>query len=49
MLLILIIVLILFGGGGGAYGYRNYGASGGLVPLVLVVLVIWLLVGRVGI
>jgi hypothetical protein len=48
MLLLIIILILLFGGGGGYYGYSNYGATGGVVPLVLVVLVIWLLVGRGG-
>jgi len=49
MLLLIIVLLLLFGGGGGYYGYSNYGATGGLVPLVRVVVVIWLLVGRGGI
>jgi hypothetical protein len=48
MLLLIIILVLLFGGGGGYYGYSNYGATGGLVPLVLVVLVVWLLIGRGG-
>ena len=39
MLLLIIILVLLFGGGGGYYGYSNYGATGGLVPLVLVVVV----------
>ena len=41
MLLLIIILVLLFGGGGGYYGYSNYGATGGLVPLVLVIVVIW--------
>jgi hypothetical protein len=48
MLLLIIILVLLFGGGGGYYGYTNYGATGGLVPLVLVIAVVWLLVGRGG-
>ena len=48
MLLLIIVLVLLFGGGGGYYGYSNYGATGGLVPLVLVIVVIWLLVGRGG-
>ena len=40
MLLLIIILILLFGGGGGYYGYSNYGAPGGLVPLVLVVVVV---------
>ncbi len=46
MLLLIIILIVLFGGGGGYYGYSNYGPAGGLAPIILVVLVIWLLVGR---
>ena len=48
MLLLIIILLLLFGGGGGYYGYSNYGPTGGIVPILLVVLEIWLLVGRGG-
>jgi hypothetical protein len=48
MLILIIVLLLLFGGGGGYYGYSNYGPTGGLVPIILVVLVIWLIVGRGG-
>ena len=48
MLLLIIVLILLFGGGGGYYGYSNYGPVGGLVPIILVVVVIWLLLGRGG-
>ena len=48
MLILIIILLLLFGGGGGYYGYNSYGPAGGIVPLILVALVIWLLLGRGG-
>jgi len=48
MLLLIIVLILLFGGGGGYYGYSNYGPTGGIVPITLVVLVIRLLVGRGG-
>ncbi len=54
-MLLLIILLILFGGfGGGYYGWNNGlgpigpGPAGGLVPLLVVILVVWLLIGRGG-
>ncbi len=46
MILVIILVLLLFGGGGGYYGYNHYGPLGGMGPLLLVILVVWLLVGR---
>jgi hypothetical protein len=49
MLLLIIVLILLFGGGGGYYGYSNYGPAGGIAPIILVVLVIWLLLGRGGI
>lgn len=47
-MLLIIILVLLFGGGGGYYGYNAYGPAGGIVPLILVILVVWLLVGRGG-
>jgi hypothetical protein len=46
MLLLIIVLLLIFGGGGGYYGYTNYGHVGGLVPIILVIVIVWLLVGR---
>jgi hypothetical protein len=46
MLLLIIVLILLFGGGGGYVGYQNYGAPGGLVPIVLIILVLWLVTSR---
>ncbi len=45
--MVLILVLLLLLSGGGTYwGYRNYGRYGGLAPAMLVILLIYLLLGR---
>jgi hypothetical protein len=45
--MVLILVLLLLLSGGGTYwGYRNHGPYGGVVPAMLVILLIYLLVGR---
>ena len=46
MVLILLLMLLL-SGGGTYWAYRNHGPYGGLVPAMLVILLIYLLVGRV--
>jgi hypothetical protein len=45
LILIIIILLLLFGGG---FGFRQYGARGGIGigGLLLIVLIVYLLVGR---
>ena len=48
MLLLIILLVLLFGGGGGYYGYRSYGFGGGLAPILVVNLIVYLLVGRGG-
>lgn len=48
MLILIIILLLLFGGGGGYYGYNSYGPAGGIVPILIVILVVWLSLGRGG-
>jgi hypothetical protein len=46
-MLILIIVLILLFGGGAGYRYRDrYGPHIGLGTILLIILVVWLLSGR---
>lgn len=48
-MLLLVIVLILLFGGGGFYGYHSgyYGNRGmGIMSLLLIVLVVWLVLGR---
>jgi hypothetical protein len=48
--ILLIIVLVIVFGGGGYYGYGNYGpAFGGgigIVGLLVIILVVYLLLGR---
>lgn len=48
MLTILIIILIVVALGGGAWGYRsgNWGAPGGLVGIILLIIVILWLTGN---
>jgi hypothetical protein len=52
MILILLLVLLLCGGGGywggyyGPYNHANYG-YGGLLPILLVILLVWFLIGNV--
>jgi hypothetical protein len=48
--ILIIVLLVLLLGGGGYYGHRNYGGRGlgGVLGLVLViVLIVWLVNGRV--
>ena len=51
MLLLIIILVLLFGGGGGYYGWNTGvgplgpGPAGGIVPILLVLLVVWLVMG----
>jgi hypothetical protein len=53
-ILLLVLLVLLFGAGGGYYGgwygprynYGNYG-YGGLLPILLVILLVWFLIGNV--
>jgi hypothetical protein len=48
--ILIIVLLVLLLGGGGYYGHRNYGGRGlgGVLGLVLVIiLIVWLVNGRV--
>ena len=51
LLIILVVILLLFGGGLGYYGHSNWGGYAGpgigLGTLLIVVLVIFLLMGRI--
>lgn len=51
MVLLVIVLILVFGGGGyyrGAFGPYNYQAFGygGLAPILLVILLVWILLGR---
>jgi hypothetical protein len=45
-MVLILILLLLLSGGGTYWGYRSYGRYGGLVPAMLVILLIYLLIGR---
>jgi hypothetical protein len=45
-LLLIILLIVLLGAGGGVYGYSQWGAPGGALPLVVVIILVWLLFGR---
>nr|WP_321985752.1 hypothetical protein [uncultured Lichenicoccus sp.] len=51
-ILIIVLVVLALGGGGASYRAGYYGQGGfnaiGLLPLVLVILVVWLLLGHPG-
>lgn len=38
MILLIVVLLLAFGGGGGYYGYRKWGAGGGIGIFGLVVI-----------
>jgi hypothetical protein len=42
---LILLLLLLVSGGATYYGYRNRGKYGGLVPVMLVILMIYFLVG----
>lgn len=48
LIIIVIVLLLLFGGGGGYYAANAFGPVGGfsVVGIMLVILVIYLLLGR---
>jgi hypothetical protein len=51
LLIIVTVLILLLGGGGyyngyyGPYNYSSYGPTG-FLPIILVIVVIWLLMGR---
>jgi hypothetical protein len=51
LVLLVVVLILLFGGGGyytgafGPYAYGTYG-YGGFLPILLVVVLVWLLLGR---
>lgn len=47
LILIIVILLLLFGAGGGYYGFRKWGAGGGIgiIGLVLIIILVLYLVG----
>jgi hypothetical protein len=46
MMVLILLLLLLACGGATYYAYRNYGRYGGLVPAMLIILMVYLLVGR---
>jgi hypothetical protein len=51
LLIIVIVLVLLLGGGGyygGYYGPYNYGTYGptGLLPILLIIVVVWFLLGH---
>jgi hypothetical protein len=45
-MVLILLLLVLLAGGFTYYKFRNYGRFGGLVPVMLTILLIYLLVGR---
>ena len=45
-MVLILVLLVLLSGGGTYWAYRNYGRYGGLVPAMLVIVLIYLLLGR---
>jgi hypothetical protein len=44
-MVLILLLLLLMAGGFTYYAFRNYGRYGGLVPVMVVILLIYLLVG----
>ena len=46
MMVLILLLILLASGGATYYAYRDYGRYGGMVPVMLTILMIYLLVGR---